>query len=75
MFRNHYIVRTYVQTSLLNITCPLKLALSFNNGDDFLPEMVVNRFIQHIKISSPQRPEAAQSRKWQTMVPMTRIGS
>jgi len=59
----------------LNFTCPLKLLLSLNTGDDFLPEKVVNPFMQHIKASSPQRPGAAQSGKWEAMVPMRRTGS
>jgi len=63
MFTNQYMVRTNVQRSLLNFTCPLKLVLSLNAGDDFLPEKVVNRFKQHIKASSLQRPGAAQSGK------------
>ena len=51
MFTNQYIVRTNVQTSLFSFTCPLKLVLSLNTGDDFLPEMVANRFMQGIKSS------------------------
>jgi hypothetical protein len=61
------------------IYCSLRiytlLVLSHFNGDDFLPKMVANRFLQHITAHNSQRPGAAQSRKWQTMALMTRIGS